>query len=120
MKLTNDISVSNMAGSYQADDNYQPFSGIFDGDDHTLTINLSNQSRFAAPFKCVNGATIKNLRTAGTINGTGNADGKLLAGIIGVSFGNTTITGCTPPSLASSPARKAAASPSKAACSTAR
>ena len=94
VKLTNDISVSNMAGSYQADDNYQPFSGIFDGDGHTLTLNVSNQSRFAAPFKCVSGATIKNLRTAGTINGGNNADGKLLAGIVGVSFGNTTITGC--------------------------
>ena len=94
VKLTNDISVTTMAGGYQADDNYQPFSGTFDGDGHTLTLNVNNQSRFAAPFKCVSGATIKNLRTAGTIDGTGNADGKLLAGIIGVSFGNTTITGC--------------------------
>ena len=94
VKLTNDISVTTMAGGYQADDNYQPFSGTFDGDGHTLTLNVNNQSRFAAPFKCVSGATIKNLRTAGTIDGTGNSDGKLLAGIIGVSFGNTTITGC--------------------------
>ena len=94
IKLTNDISVSNMAGSYQADDNYQPFSGIFDGGGYTLTINVSNQSRFAAPFKCVSGATIRNLHTTGTIDGTGNTDGKLLAGLIGVSFGNTTITGC--------------------------
>ena len=94
IKLTNDISVSSMAGSYQTDDNYQPFSGTFDGDGHTLTLNVSKQGRFAAPFKCVKDATIKNLHTAGTIDGTGNADGKLLAGIIGVSFGNTTITGC--------------------------
>ena len=94
VKLTSDISVTKSAGGYQTDDNCQPFSGTFDGDGHTLTINLNNQSRFAAPFKCVSGATIKNLRTAGTIDGTGNADGKLLAGIIGVSFGNTTITGC--------------------------
>ena len=94
VKLTSDISVSTMAGAYQADDNYQPFSGTFDGDGHKLTLNVSNQSRFAAPFKCVNGATIKNLRTAGTIDGTGNSDGKLLAGIVGVSFGNTTISGC--------------------------
>ena len=94
VKLTSDISVTKSAGGYQTDENYQPFSGTFDGDGHTLTINLNNQSRFAAPFKCVSGATIKNLRTAGTIDGTGNADGKLLAGIIGVSFGNTTITGC--------------------------
>ena len=94
VKLTSDISVSTMAGAYQADDNYHPFSGTFDGDGHKLTLNVSNQSRFAAPFKCVNGATIKNLRTAGTIDGTGNSDGKLLAGIVGVSFGNTTISGC--------------------------
>ena len=63
VKLTADISVSHMAGGYLADDNYQPFSGTFDGDGHTLTINLNNQSRFAAPFKCVKDATIKNLRT---------------------------------------------------------
>ena len=94
IKQTNDISVTTMAGGYQADDNYQPFSGTFDGDGHTLTINVSNQSRFAAPFKCVSGATIRNLHTTGTIDGTGNSDGKLLAGLIGVSFGNTTITGC--------------------------
>ena len=94
VKLTSDISVSTMAGAYQADDNYQPFSGTFDGDGHKLTLNVSNQSRFAAPFKCVSGATIKNLRTAGTISGGNNADGKLLAGIVGVSFGNTTITNC--------------------------
>ena len=49
VKLTNDISVTTMAGDYQADDNYQPFSGTFDGDGHTLTLNVNNQSRFAAP-----------------------------------------------------------------------
>ena len=94
VKLTADISVSHMAGGYLADDNYQPFSGTFDGDGHTLTINLNNQSRFAAPFKCVKDATIKNLRTAGTIDGTGNADGKLLAGLAGICFSSATITNC--------------------------
>ena len=94
VKLTDDISVTTMAGGYVSDESYTPFSGTFDGDGHTLTINVSNQSRFAAPFKCVEGATIKNLRTAGTINGGNNADGKLLAGLVGVSFGNNTITGC--------------------------
>ena len=94
VKLTNDISVTTMAGAYQTDDNYQPFSGTFDGNGHTLTINVSNQGRFAAPFKCVSGATIKNLRTAGTISGTGNTAGKLLSGLVGISFGSTTITNC--------------------------
>ena len=59
-----------------------------------MTINVSNQSRFAAPFKCVNGATIRNLRTAGTIDGGNNGDGKLLAGIVGISYGNTSVIGC--------------------------
>ena len=94
IKLDNDISVTQSVGGYQADDNYQPFSGIFDGGGHTLTVHLSNQSRFGAPFKCVSGATIKNLHPAGTISGVGNADGKLLAGLVGVSFGNTLIKGC--------------------------
>jgi len=94
IQLTANISVTALAGFYHSDNDYHPFSGTFDGDGHTLTLNVSNQSRFAAPFKCVSGATIKNLRTAGTIDGTGNADGKLLAGIVGVSFGNTTISGC--------------------------
>ena len=94
IKLTTNISVTTMAGGYHSDENYHPFSGTFDGDGHTLTLNVSNQSRFAAPFKCVSGATIKNLKTAGTIGGTGNDDGKLLAGIVGISFGTTTITGC--------------------------
>ena len=94
IKLTSNISVTTMAGKFQNEDNYQPFSGTFDGDGHTLTLNVSNQSRFAAPFKCVNDATINNLRTAGTIDGTGNADGKLLGGLVGISLGNDTISGC--------------------------
>ncbi|MBQ9640126.1 MAG: hypothetical protein IJV06_00970 [Bacteroidaceae bacterium] len=63
---------------FSRDTDYKPFSCTFDGDGHTLTINRSKQSRFGAPFKCVSGATIKNLHTAGTITGTGNDYGKLL------------------------------------------
>ena len=95
VKLTDDISVETMAGVWSdTQSERRVFSGTFDGDGHTLTINVGNQSRFAAPFKCVSGATIKKLRTAGTINGGNNSDGKLLAGLVGVSFGNNTITGC--------------------------
>lgn len=92
--LTNDINVSSMVGTYTSDSDYKAFRVTFDGNGHTVTINVSGQKRFAAPFKCVNGVTIKNLRTAGTIDGTGNNDGKLLAGIVGVSFGNTNIFEC--------------------------
>ena len=88
--LANNISVSTMMGTSETNS----FQGTFDGDGHTLTLNVSNQARFASPFKYVKGATIKNLKTAGSISGTGNADGKLLAGIVGHCMGNTTITNC--------------------------
>ena len=95
VKLTNDISVTNSAGTYiKSPESYKAFSGIFDGDGHTVEINLSGQSRFGALFKSVKDATIKNLHVTGSIDGTGNSDGKLLAGIVGVSYGTTTITNC--------------------------
>ena len=94
IRLDADISVTTMAGAYTSDTEQHPFSGTFDGNGHTLTINVSKQSRFAAPFKCVSGATIKNLHVAGTIDGAGNTDGKLLGGIVGVSYGQTSLVNC--------------------------
>ncbi len=86
--------VTTMCGVYTNENDMKPFSGTYDGQGHTLTINLTNQSRFAAPFKCVNGATIKDLHVDGTIDGTGNSDGKLLSGLVGFSNGDNTIRGC--------------------------
>ena len=94
IRLDADISVTTMAGAYTSGTEQHPFSGTFDGNGHTLTINVSKQSRFAAPFKCVSGATIKNLHVAGTIDGAGNLDGKLLGGIVGVSYGETSLLNC--------------------------
>lgn len=86
--------VTTMCGVYTNENDMKPFSGTFDGQGHTLTINLTNQSRFAAPFKCVEGAVIQDLHIEGTIDGTGNSDGKLLAGLVGISNGYNTIRGC--------------------------
>ena len=71
------------------------FSGTFDGGGHTLTVNYTDQPRFAAPFKFLDGATIRNLRTSGTITGSSNNDGKVIAGLVGVSKGTTNIIGCS-------------------------
>ena len=60
IRLDADISVQTMAGAYTSDTDTHPFCGTFDGGGHTLNINVTNQSRFGAPFKCVSGATIKN------------------------------------------------------------
>ena len=44
------------------------FSGIFDGQGHTLTVNYAATENYCAPFNFINGATIKNLHTAGQIS----------------------------------------------------
>ena len=80
-KLTADITVTTMRT--------KTFSGTFDGGGHTLTFNYTATGNNAAPFAKITGATIKNLRVAGTIN-TGY---KFAAGIA-AECGTTNITNC--------------------------
>lgn len=67
-KLTTDISVTTMVGSESV-----PFSGTFDGQGHTLTVNYIIQDKYSwedqgqAPFRYIQGANIKNLHVAGNI-----------------------------------------------------
>lgn len=65
-KLTADIHVTSMAGKND-DDN--AFKGIFDGNGHTMTLNLTTDgsSNFFAPFRYVGGSTFKRLHIAGKI-----------------------------------------------------
>ena len=67
------------------------YSGTFDGQGHTLKIdwNSGNETDIA-PFKSVEGATIKNLRTEGEIN----SNTHFLSGLICNVYGTTTISGC--------------------------
>lgn len=75
--LTKDIIVTE---PYASD-----FSGTFDGDGHTVTLNITSGSANTGLFKkLVGGATVKNVTTAGTVSGgastgaiAGNADGKV-------------------------------------------
>ena len=80
-KLTADITVTTMVTA--------TFSGTFDGGGHTLTFNYTATGNNAAPFAYITGATIKNLRVAGTIN----SGYKFAAGIVAISNGGT-ITNC--------------------------
>ncbi|MBE7003041.1 MAG: hypothetical protein E7425_01980 [Ruminococcaceae bacterium] len=82
-------SVTTMAGA----DGSNCFRGTFDGQGHTLSVNLTHTGggdAFAAPFKFLNGATIRRLHTAGTIT----TDGKMSAGIVGDVKGSVTIQNC--------------------------
>ena len=87
-KLTQNVNLRGditMAGNI--DHNY---SGTFDGQNHTLTVNWNTNANDIAPFRRVNGATIKNLHTEGTIK----SSGYYLAGLIDEAYGESNISGC--------------------------
>ena len=82
VKLGADLIVTRMAGT---------FKGNFNGQGHTLTVNYSSDAQVTAPFRYVNGATITNLVTAGTISTTR----KFAGGMIGkIEGGAVSITNC--------------------------
>ena len=84
--LADDISVTRMAG-----DSSHAFSGTFDGQGHTLTVSYNVNMEDTAPFHYVNGATITNLVTAGTIT----TSIKYASGMIGrILGGAVSITNC--------------------------
>ena len=77
-KLTADITVTTMRT--------KTFKGTFDGGGNTLTFNYTATGDNAAPFAYITGATIKNLRVAGTINAGGYM---FAAGIVAISNGGS-------------------------------
>ena len=88
-KMTKDVNLGSditMAGTAN-----KPYAGTFDGQGHTLKIDWNAGSvNDVAPFGRVNGATIKNLRTEGSIR----SDGYFLGGLIDEAYGENTVTGC--------------------------
>ena len=92
LQLNADISVSTMVGTNDA----HSFSGTFLGQDaYTLTFTRGSAEaafgeEYCAPFRYVNGATIRGLKVAGDIY----TSRKFAAGLVGRPSGSTTITGC--------------------------
>ncbi|MBO7557366.1 MAG: InlB B-repeat-containing protein [Bacteroidaceae bacterium] len=68
-----------------------PFKGTFNGNNKTLTVNINETStQGTAPFREINGATIKNLTVTGSVTGTTHA-----AALVGFSrSGTNTIEDC--------------------------
>ena len=86
VKLTADINgVSTMAGTEG-----HPFKGTFDGDDHTLNVNITSAG-FAAPFCKVENVTIQNLYVAGSVQTTMNSGADHTGGLIGKAAGTVSI-----------------------------
>jgi len=88
-KQTADISVTTMLGPSTTNNNYKPFSGIYDGYGNTLNVTYSGSGECAAPFLCIEGATIKNIHITGSITTTG-----LRPASIASFCENSTITNC--------------------------
>ena len=86
LALTSDINVNTMIG----EDESKSFRGTFDGRGHTITFSYTSKNHKCGPFRIINGATIKNLHTTGTIY----TSKKNAAGLVGKSFGTCTIERC--------------------------
>ncbi len=70
VRLGADVNVSKKVGTWLGsnDSGNRPFCGIFDGNGHTLTLALDNgNAQGYAPFSAVQGATIMNVNTTGTV-----------------------------------------------------
>ncbi len=100
--LVNDEGVTNLNARLEADIDLgsditmvgtydHKYSGTFDGQNHTLMLNWdSGATSDIAPFKKVDGATIKNLRTQGTIK----SSSYYLSGLIDEAYGKTSVSNC--------------------------
>lgn len=83
-KLTADITVTE---PYAYD-----FSGTFDGDGHTVTLEITAKTNYVGLFKTLaGGAVVKNVITAGSVTTTGK---KCVAGIAGYATDNVKIENC--------------------------
>lgn len=83
-------AVTTLVGKISGDTNY-PFKGTFDGNGRTLTVNINSTSTYTAPFHRIIGATIKNLRVAGSIT----SENRYMAGLVGrVIDGTVNIQNC--------------------------
>lgn len=90
VKLTNNITISTMVGVCDESGD-RPFSGTFDGDNHTLTANITStatddnkNNQGVAPFHLIKQATIQNLIVAGQITSAS----KYAAGLVGLVDGD--------------------------------
>lgn len=65
------------------------FSGTFDGNDNTLTVNIEGDSNGAGLFSCVTGGTVRNLAINGTVTG------KYIVGAVAGTLSNATVRNVT-------------------------
>ena len=91
IELMEDISITTMVGTEE-----NPFMGTFNGNDHTLSVSIQSDEAGAAPFRYINGATIKNLKVTGSVIETNTTEGGYhTGGLVGFAWsGTNTIENC--------------------------
>lgn len=77
LKLMDNITVTTMAGNSSSNS----FRGTFDGGNNTMTLNLTSDGDYCAPFKAVYGATIKNLVVDGSVTSSAQYASSLIGRI---------------------------------------
>ena len=86
-KLTADITVT---APYANE-----FTGTFDGDGHTVTLNITASTPNVGLFsKLAGGAVVKNVITAGSVTATGKNNVGGIAGVADTELGAITISNC--------------------------
>lgn len=86
-KLTEDIDVGNIT---PIGDMAKPFIGVFDGDGHTITVDITTSGEYAGLFGYVGGA-IKNLGVIGNIKDSG---ARFIGALVGQAYRNGYIENC--------------------------
>ena len=86
VRLDANITVSAMVGT----SSYY-YKGTFDGNWHTITLNITSSAENAAPFSYIQGANMKNLKIEGSVT----TSSKYAGSLIGSAKGHNTITSCT-------------------------
>ncbi len=103
--LTNDIDLKasgyptwtpiGKVATTSANNSFTAFSGVFDGQGHTISnIDITYSGNYVGFFAVVSG-TIKNLAVTGTVNQPSGASAALLAGYLGQTGAPGTIENCS-------------------------
>ena len=88
-KMTADIDLGDDQTKIGSDNGQiVDYKGIFDGQGYTLTVNYDGTVRRIAPFRSLDGGTIKNLHVSGTIKSSDNQPTSIAA----VTVGSTVIS----------------------------
>lgn len=87
-ELMSDLDCVSEGNDAMIGDNQNPFTGSFDGNDHTVTIDLDLSDNGIGLFSQVtDGGTVNNLTVAGSIGGS-NEVGGIAGGVTDASFEN--------------------------------